>query len=190
MNQRILVWPPVLRLFHWFLASMVLGAWLTRQHAGSALGVFWGSWHERFGYVAVTLVLARLAWGMFSRHVLLRFDDFVCSPPALWAYVRLLLKGRPPRYLGHNPLGGWMIVFLISVIVLLALTGWLYGLDMFWGYSGLAMLHKSLGLSLIAAVGLHVLGGIYSGYMHRENLIAAMLHGYKRAEPDESTGKR
>jgi cytochrome b len=187
--QRILVWPLALRLFHGLLAGMVLGAWLTRQHAGAALGMFWGSWHERFGYMAVVLVLARLVWGMSSRNVLLRFDGFVCSPGALWAYLHQLFRGRAPRYLGHNPLGGWMIVFLLAIIVLLALTGWLYGLDRFWGYSELATLHQSLGFLLIAAVGLHVLGGIYSSYAHRENLIAAMLHGYKRAEPDEESGK-
>lgn len=178
VKARILVWPWYLRIFHWLLAASVLGAWLTRDWRGS--------WHENSGYLAVTLTVLRIIWGKADRNPFVRFDGFVQSPQQVLAYTRQLFHGTPPRYPGHNPLGGWMIVVLLAGVSLLGITGWLYTTDMFWGDGWLASLHAAIGMTLIGCIGLHVSGSIFSGWKHQENLIAAMIHGHKR--PADETG--
>ena len=91
-----------------------------------------------------------------------------------------MLARREPRYLGHNPLGGWMIVALLLMVGLVGASGWLYTTDRFWGVAWVEELHEQLSNLLLILVALHVAGVLYASYRHRENLIAAMIHGRKR----------
>src|SRR5690349_2230733 len=107
------VWDRAVRALHWALAATCVAAWITTQ-AGMR-------WHEPLGYVALALVLVRLAWGLAGSPYA-RFSQFVRSPAATLAYARLVARGLAPRYLGHNPLGGWMAVVLWTVVALLGLS--------------------------------------------------------------------
>src|SRR5205823_7890320 len=92
------VWDPLLRVLHWTLVVTVVLAWATT--IGS------GRYHEAAGYVALGCVALRAAWG-FVGPAHARFANFVRGPRSTLAYAALLVQGREPRYLGHNPLGGW-----------------------------------------------------------------------------------
>ena len=165
------VWDGVVRALHWALAATCAAAWVTTQ-AGLR-------WHEPLGYLALVLVVLRAAWGFAgSRHA--RFSHFMRSPSATLAYARRLADGSAPRYLGHNPLGGWMAVVLWTAIALLGLSGWLYSTDMFWGEPWLDRAHQWLGWSLLALVLLHLAGVVHASRKQREGLVAAMVHGEKR----------
>jgi cytochrome b len=65
-------------------------------------------------------------------------------------------------------------------------TGWLYTTDRYWGVEWVETLHGSLTDLLIVLVVLHIAGVAYTSWHHRENLVAAMLHGSKQAprEPE------
>jgi cytochrome b len=165
------VWDPLVRVAHWSLVATVVGSWLTR-HGGGAL-------HEWLGYAALAIVALRVAWGFVGSESA-RFADFVRSPRATLAYGRLALRGREPRHVGHNPLGGWMILALLAVIAGIGTTGWLYTTDAFWGVAWVGDLHETLTDVLIVLVALHVAGVLVASLRHRENLVAAMLHGRKR----------
>lgn len=78
-----------------------------------------------------------------------------------------------------------MIVALLCSVLALALTGWLYTTDEFWGAGWLAHLHAFLGAWLLCLVALHVAGVLYTGWRHRENLVWAMLSGRKRAPQND-----
>ena len=94
------VWDPLLRLFHWSLVAAFATAFLGEE--GERL-------HEVAGYVVLGLIAFRLVWGLIGPgHA--RFTDFVPSPARLWVYLRGLVRGRPERYLGHNPAGAVMIL--------------------------------------------------------------------------------
>lgn len=164
------VWDVAVRLLHWSLVASVAAAWITRHRLGPL--------HENLGYAALAIACARVAWGFAGRHHA-RFAQFVRGPAATWAYARAVGAGRAPRHLGHNPLGGWMVVALLGCIGLLGFTGWLYTTDLFWGYGWLANLHEGLGWTLLGLVALHVGGVLFTGYKHRENLVRAMVTGRK-----------
>src|SRR5262249_52739458 len=130
---------------------------------------------------ALGAVLVRLAWGLAGPSRLARFGQFLRGPRATWAYARALFEGREPRYIGHNPLGAWMIVALLACVAGLALTGWLYTTDRFWGDETVETVHVALAWLLLVLAGLHVTGVVVTSLRHRENLVRAMLDGSKPA---------
>ena len=102
------------------------------------------------------------------------------------AYARKVAIGREPRYIGHNPLGGWMVLLLLFVVGALGVTGWLYTTDFFWGMAWLDTLHASLAWLLLLLVTAHVSGVALTSFRHRENLILAMFSGHKpRPKPGD-----
>jgi len=165
------IWDPYLRVVHWLLAAAVLLAWAT--------GEGWGLWHEWLGYAALALTAARLPWGWLGpRHA--RFADFLHPPRHTLAYARSFLAATAPRYLGHNPLGGWMIVALLAAVAATSATGWLFTTETYWGIEWVEKLHKWCANVLLALATLHVAGVATACFRHRENLVAAMIHGRKR----------
>lgn len=73
-----------------------------------------------------------------------------------------------------------MVLVLLSMVVLVGVTGWLYTTDRFWGVPWVEELHSTLSDVLFIFVGLHILGVAFTSFRHRENLVAAMVHGRKR----------
>jgi len=172
-----LIWDLPTRVFHWMLAACVLGAWLTAESESSRM------LHLALGYSAGALVAWRLVWGLVgSRYA--RFTDFVKSPAAALAYLRAYLPNRraastPTHYLGHNPAGGWAVLALLAAVALAVGTGYVNYQDdsaEFWGE-----LHELVGNGIMVLVGLHVAAVIATSLLHRENLVRAMVNGYKRA---------
>ncbi len=171
------IWDRLVRIGHWTLVASIVVAWFTRHGGGRV--------HEWAGYAVIAVVLVRLVWGFIgSRHA--RFAGFVRAPAFTLRYSQLVVAGREPRYLGHNPLGGWMIVALLACALLAAASGWLYTTDRFWGVEWVEELHEGLSNLLFALAGLHLAGVVVESWRHRENLVAAMVHGKKRAAaPDD-----
>lgn len=165
------VWDQPVRVLHWALAASVVAGWVTT-------GAF-VHWHRPVGYAALAFVVARLIWSGFgNRHA--RFGSFLRSPPATWRYAALALRGREPRYVGHNPLGACMVVALIVCVAVLALTGWLYTTDRFWGNETVERFHFGFAWAIAGLAVLHVAGVVFASVRHRENLVASMAHGRKR----------
>jgi cytochrome b len=167
----IRVWDLAVRVLHWSLVLTVAAAWLTRHSRGG--------WHEWLGYATLAVVALRTLWGFFSSGYA-RFADFVRPASPTMAYARTVLAGREARFVGHNPVGGWMVVALLSLVALVCLTGWLYTTDRFWGVEWVEELHETLSDILFLFVALHIVGVVFTSIRHRENLIASMLHGRKR----------
>ena len=169
---KVRVWDWPVRLLHWGLVVCIALSWWSREDLGPL--------HERTGYVVIGILVARLLWGFVGTHYA-RFAQFVRAPQATIAYARAALKGKAPRYIGHNPLGGWMVLALLANLGALGFTGWLYTTDMFWGYGWLADLHQALAWLLLALVALHIAGMLWTSRAHRENLVRAMFTGRKAA---------
>jgi cytochrome b len=61
--------------------------------------------HELAGEGVLALVLFRLVWGVLGSQTA-RFSDFLGGFAAIQKY----LVHRESKSVGHNPLGGWMVV--------------------------------------------------------------------------------
>ncbi|CAN5273745.1 cytochrome b/b6 domain-containing protein [soil metagenome] len=170
------VWDALVRSLHWLLAAAVLIAWAS----GHWPGPWFDEIHHTAGYVAAGVVLIRLFWG-FCGGRFARFSQFVRSPRATWRYAGQLCTAREPRYIGHNPLGGWMVLALLATVAAVSLTGILYTTDWLWGYEWLSDLHAALAWLIFALVIGHWAGVALTSWRHRENLVVAMLTGRKRA---------
>ena len=172
-RSTVKVWDPLVRLFHWSLAACIFGAFLVEEGDTA---------HQVLGYVALGLVASRVIWGFVgTRHA--RFRDWVRGPRAIRAYLRERIAGTSRRRLGHNPAAGAMMLGLLAGVAAVGVTGWMQTLDAFWGAEWLEDLHEVLAWSLLGMIGLHVLAALVESWHYRENLVAAMIHGRKRA-PD------
>ncbi|MDM0045995.1 cytochrome b/b6 domain-containing protein [Variovorax dokdonensis] len=174
-KSELLIWDWPVRALHWLLALAVISAWILGGSSDTL-----GEWHEWLGLSAGGVVALRLAWGFLGRRHA-RFGQFVRSPRSTIEYARAAWRGHAPRYLGHNPLGGWMVVALLSCVAGLALSGWLYTTEWLWGYEWLYDIHFVLGWLLVALVALHLAGVLVTGWKHGENLVRAMVTGRKAA---------
>ena len=145
--------------------------------------LFWlddGGWlHRWIGYGVGVIVVMRMGWGFIGpRHA--RFADFVPRPMTLLVYAGSCLRGREPRYLGHNPLGALMILFLLALLLAICLTGWMQGTDRYFGVDWVETTHAWLADTLVVAVLVHAAAGVLASLRHGENLIWAMVTGRKR----------
>lgn len=177
-NKKQKVWDAPVRLMHWMLAASVAAAWYTSSRTGPV--------HEYIGYAAGAIVAMRLVWG-FTGNRYARFAHFVRRPAPTLHYLREVVKARAARHIGHNPLGGWMVVAVLSCIALLTLTGWMMSTDLLWGYAWPVQLHEAIAWLLVGLIVLHVAGVLFTSWTHRENLVAAMVSGKKAApEPGDT----
>jgi cytochrome b len=167
------IWDPFVRIAHWSLVGGVTAAWLTRSGSGAL--------HEWLGYGTLAIVAARIAWG-FTGTPYARFANFVQRPAAAGRYALDALRRRDVRSLGHNPLGGYMIVALLAVAAATGLSGWIYTTDRYWGIEWVEKLHSTLADALLVLAALHVIGVVATSLRHRENLVSAMVHGRKRTD--------
>lgn len=175
----VAVWDLPVRVLHWTLAAAVAGAWLTRER--------YGRLHEVCGYVAAAAVALRLAWG-FVGGPRARFADFVRGPRVASRYLLDVVRGRERRHLGHNPLGGWMIVALLGATAAVAFSGWLFTTDRFWGDPQVESWHDALAWTMLGLVVLHVAGVVFTSLRQRENLPLAMWRGTKRPPSGDDAG--
>jgi cytochrome b len=112
----IRVWDPFVRVFHWGLVAAFVLAWFTADE-NEAL-------HEWAGYAVLALIAVRVVWGFVGTRYA-RFGQFVRGPRAVTAYLRDIMRGQEPRYIGHNPAGAAMILAILLTISGTAFTGWL-----------------------------------------------------------------
>jgi cytochrome b len=167
-RPRVVVWDPIVRLLHWSLAALV--AFDLVQDEGDYP-------HRLVGYGAAAVVLLRLGWALLSGAHGLR-----PSVSETVAYLRLLLRGKPPRSSGHDPLGLWMVWLLWALVLLLGLTGWMSRLDAFWGDDTVHDAHALLADILLVCMIVHVGAVVAMSWIWRENLPAAMLTGRKDSD--------
>ena len=116
-HDYVAVWDWPVRVVHWLIAALVAALITTGLIGNEAL-----VWHMRFGQVLLALVIFRIIWG-FVGSTNARFASFVRGPKAVLEYAMSII--RPPHhpYATHNPLGGWMVVALLLVLLVQASTG-------------------------------------------------------------------
>lgn len=171
-----LLWDIPTRLFHWLIVGCLPLAWWSAETQNYEL-------HQWLGYSVIVLVVSRVIWGFVgSRHS--RFTDFLVGPGRVLAY----LQGRGAASAGHNPLGGWSVVALLSLLLLQAGSGLFNTDDVFFSgplYYGasvafrgaMGQVHELTFNLLLAMVALHILAVLYYQRGRKQPLVQAMLRG-------------
>jgi cytochrome b len=175
------VWDPIVRLTHGLLVVLFgVAYWL---------GGDWFGLHAQIGYSVALLVVLRMLWGFVGPpHA--RFSEFVPTPRRLMAYIYSLCRGRAAEYRGHDPAGALMIIFLLLSLAVTTLSGMtLFAMEHRGPFAGTAMaklpgsgveaVHQFASEATIVLAGLHVLGVLVMGRVHRQRLVRAMLTGRK-----------
>ncbi|MFV8816401.1 cytochrome b/b6 domain-containing protein [Haliea sp. E17] len=170
------LWDIPTRLFHWSLVVALGLAWWSAEE--ERYGV-----HEWTGYTIIVLVVSRIVWGFLgSRHS--RFSDFLAGPRRIAAYLR----GEGSATPGHNPLGGWSVLLLLTLLLLQAVSGLfnsddiLFSGPLYYAASGefrdaMGEIHEIAFNVLLAFAALHVLAVCYYQFLRKDRLINAMLLG-------------
>ncbi|WP_457675506.1 cytochrome b/b6 domain-containing protein [Thiolapillus sp.] len=187
--NRVRVWDLPTRIFHWGLVASFTAAWLLRGDQYLYL-------HVLAGYLFLFLLLFRVYWGLKgSFHA--RFSSFIRPLPEAWEYLKNTARGRAFRFLGHNPAGGWAVLLLILLGLMVATTG-LLTLGVEEGHGPLAgilgrewsslfhEIHETLAWLMLCLVAVHLTAVVVESRLHRDNLPLAMVTGYKRRDAAES----
>lgn len=169
----IKVWDLFVRVFHWSLATLFVVAYATGDEIERI--------HILAGYTIAALLALRIAWGFIGpRHA--RFRNFVRPPREVLSYLRDVALLRAPRYLGHNPAGGAMIIVLLAMLGSTCVSGYMMTTDAFWGAKWVESVHETLANLTVVFIVLHVIGVLFASFEHGENLVKAMITGRKRVE--------
>ena len=171
------VWDPLVRVLHWGLAACVITAYFT--HTGPEIV------HNTAGYAALAIALVRIFWG-FAGGGYARFANFIASPRATIDYSLAVLARREKHYLGHNPLGAWMIVALLISVLVTTISGWMLDTDTWFGDEMVELVHSTFGYLFVPMVILHVGGVIFTSFRQKENLVTAMITGRKIPPQDKT----
>lgn len=166
---RVPVWDPFIRIFHWSLVFLVFSnLFLTEE--GDDL-------HEWFGYAALGLVILRVIWGGIGPFNA-RFINFYPNKDRILTHLKEINSGNIDPKSGHNPLGGVMVISLMTIIVCLGVTGYmLEEVDLFFGSEWLEELHEVLAEALQIMIFVHVAAVIIMQRFTGLSLIKPMITG-------------
>ncbi len=162
-------WSLVTRITHWLIAVPVLLDFFVE---GGDLA------HEILGYVAFAATIFRIGWGVVTTDAA-QFRFFPLGARALWGHGASLLSGKLVHYPGHNPMASWVYVAIWSLVLGLGVTGYMMGLDAFWGDEWLEELHGGMSNALMALVGLHFVGIGLDSWKYKRRTWWAMFSGDK-----------
>ncbi len=185
---QIRVWDLPTRIFHWTIAALVVFSFTTGKIGGT-----WMDWHLKSGYAILALLIFRLAWGLVGSTTS-RFSSFVRGPAAFFAYARDVAGRRHRSAVGHNPMGGWMVVFMLLILLAQAVSG-LFADDEIATAGPLTVkvsdavivkmssFHYYDGWVVAVMVALHVIAIATYWLAFRDNRVGPMWSGRREVEP-------
>jgi len=167
----VTVWDPLVRIFHWGVAMLfLLNYWLWEGG---------GIVHKWAGYIIAAFLVVRFIWGYCGSDNA-RFRNFWPTRARFRRHFRQLQRREFDATEGHNPLGALMILFLLPLLALAAITGWMQGLDIFWGEDWVQNLHKYAATTLMIAVVIHIGAVLAMSRITGLSLVRTMISGKRR----------
>ena len=187
------VWDFPLRLFHWALFVSIFGAIISAK-----MEILWV--HERFGLTVLGLIVFRLIWGFLGGHYA-RFRRFLAKPQVAFQELKVIVKPNQksnPKLdvkaeVGHSALGGYAVLALLGIPLLMAISGTMSSDDVLYegplahlmpDVIGNATDAHHLGERLLFFIlFLHVSAILVYKFKKKRNLTKAMVTGNADAMP-------
>jgi cytochrome b len=180
--MRVVIWDLPTRLFHWSTVVLLLVLYLTER-------LNWMDLHIWAGYILLALVIFRLVWGFVGSDTA-RFSRFMAPPLKALHHLQRIFHREPDTMVGHNPAGGWMVLFMLALLLVQSLSGIYTNNDVAnegrWSEVVPAAISNAISDShtwvwyvILAAVVLHVVAIATYAAVKRHNLVAAMVTGRK-----------
>lgn len=182
----VATWDGPTRLFHWTLVILIGMAWVSRKYGDA--GLVWHTWN---GYAILILLVWRVLWGFVGSSTA-RFSSFFYAPWTSARYALDFVARRPRFFLGHNPLGGLVVLLMLGLVAAQGLLG-LFSYDdhddnvggplsakvsdAAWAWA--TKWHLQMFDVLLAIIALHVTASLVYLVWKRENLIRPMITGRK-----------
>lgn len=186
---RVRTWDSPVRIIHWALVLTIAFSWWSAEQRQM-------EWHMYSGYTIFALVLFRIFWGFVGSETA-RFKSFLRGPGEVIRYLKKLRSSERHSEPGHNPLGGWSVVLLLLVTTIQVGTG-LFAVDIDGIDSGplsdrvefdtgrlFAEVHETAFLVLQILIIVHLCAIVFYILVKRENLVSAMISGYRRLTPSD-----
>lgn len=188
MNKPVKVWDWSIRVFHWCLPLLLFLLWFSATQSQNFDAL---EHHMLIAQILMGLLIYRVIWGFIGTPAA-RFSRFLVGPKTLIEYTQSVLTRKPLHYVGHNPLGGLMVIVLLGAVGFQLLTGLYTSDDILYSgplYSSasrdttswMASWHHRFFDYILILVGLHLLAILIHKLMG-EGLVKAMFTGTKPSE--------
>ncbi|MGE3608623.1 MAG: cytochrome b/b6 domain-containing protein [Bacteriovoracaceae bacterium] len=155
----MIVWNRVTRLIHWAVALPILFNYLIEGGDKA---------HKVLGYLAFAFVILRLIWGLISTDEA-NFKKFAFN----------IKEFGHKKFQGHNPIASWIYLLIWAIALGLGITGYMMGLDSFWGDERLEKFHELLATCLQLLIGIHFLGIFFDSWKFKRKTWLGMITGKK-----------
>lgn len=187
--ERLKIWDPLLRGFHWLLAATVITSILLGHFGPNVMTL-----HFYAGYTVIGLLAFRLIWGLVGPRPA-RFATFVKGPGAVLRYAQELPERRPSDWPGHSPIGALSVIALLAALMVQVATGLISDPEDYINTGPFAesVPHETAtdavgwhfigSWVVIGLVALHLAAIAFYRLWKREDLIRPMLTGWKWVRP-------
>lgn len=187
VDQNIKVWDWSIRVFHWSLPLLIFLLWFSQSEGEMER-------HFLFGQILLGMLVYRVIWGFIGTPYA-RFKHFLYGPKTFFVYFKNFFSGNKPRYLSHNPMGGFMVLVLMGAVSFQLVTGLFTSDEIFFEGPLYSLVSESLSSwmsrwhalffnVLLILIGLH-LAAILLYKIKGEGLVKAMLNGKKEASDQD-----
>lgn len=178
-----IIWDPMLRLFHWALAALVIANIVIGKISPNDMSI-----HFYLGYATIALLGFRILWGLIGPRNA-RFASFIYGPRTTLAYLKTLPKRAPSHWAGHNPMGALSVFALLGIVIAQNVTGLFADPEDYINQGPLAkhvsssttqsasQAHETIATLLIILVILHVGAILFYKFWKGENLVKPMITG-------------
>ncbi|WP_255470986.1 cytochrome b/b6 domain-containing protein [Paracoccus sp. M683] len=183
--ERVRIWDPLLRGFHWLLAGLVVANWLLGKFGPNDMSL-----HFVLGYAILALLVFRVIWGFIGPEPA-RFSSFIRGPGAIRDYLRHMFSRQPSNWPGHNPLGALAVIAMLLALFWQVGTGLISDPEDFINVGPLAGAvgsdiatkapgwHEAGSNVILLLVLLHIGVILFYRIWKNEDLIRPMLNGWK-----------
>jgi cytochrome b len=179
--KKIQVWDLPIRLFHWALAVMIVVCIYTINEENITA-------HQYAGVFVLILLLFRVIWGLIGSSTA-KFWDFLKGPVSIYNYLRYGVSKTE----GHNPMGAYMVLFMLVVLLVQTITGLfltdntylhqdspLYKLISGNTRSYFKTIHQYNLYVIYVMVGLHIAAILGYFFFKGQNLVKTMIVGSRK----------